>query len=239
MAKQKKPVADRLLPLREGFGHRVETAARVLGDYETAAKAMGLGYDQLRKIMDEAAVPSFPAIAGLASQSGYRFEWLAFAEEPAKTDLRSKSPLPGLQPVDFVWVPELDARAAAGTGLANLERPDIKSYYPIPLAWVKSMGIDPARLWIMRAEGTSMEPDIRDGDYMVIYSGEETLRDGDIYVLSVGDDDTIVKQVQLEPDGSLQLISKNPAFTPRLVLAEAREGLNFAGRLVITMKRFG
>jgi phage repressor protein C with HTH and peptisase S24 domain len=72
---------------------------------------------------------------------------------------------------------------------------------------------------------------------MVIYIGEEEIRDGDIYVLNV-DDDTLVKQVQLDPSGALLLISKNPTFPPRPVSRTAREQLSFAGRLVMTMKRF-
>ena len=230
---------ERLKDLAPGFGQRVKAAVDALGGVADAAKVVPIGENQIRRIMNEGTVPSFPAISMLARKSGYRSEWLAFAEGPEKIEQISvKPPLPHMQAVDFIWVPELDARAAAGEGHNNLERPEVKNAYPIPRAMIANMGIvDASRLWILRAEGTSMEPDIRDGDLMVIYAGEQMLRDGDIYVMSVGDD-TIVKQVQLEPDGSLLLLSKNPAFGPRRVTAAAREDLNFAGRLVITLKQF-
>lgn len=236
----KESAKERLSQLAPGFGGRVEAAVKTFPSIPQAATAIGLGHNQVRRIIDEATVPSFPAIATLAKKSGYRFEWLAFAEPPEKSDVPpERAALPAaFQPADFIFVPELEAHAAAGLGLMNQDYPPVKAIHPIPRIMFANMKIDPARLWILQAKGTSMEPDIRDGDFMVILTGEEEIRDGNIYVFSIGDD-TMVKQVQLEPDGSLQLISKNAAFAPRHVSAEAREQLHFAGRLVVTMKRFG
>jgi SOS-response transcriptional repressor LexA len=230
---------ERLKELAPGFGKRVRVAVDALGGVESAALVVPVGANQIRRIQNEETVPSFPAIAILAKKSGYRSEWLAFAEEPETSDAPADRPAPPpeLQAVDFIWVPELDARAAAGQGLMNHEHPAIKAAYPIPRTMIASMGLDPMRLRILQARGTSMEPDIRDGDHMVIYTGEDELRDGGIYVFSI-DADTMVKQVQLQPDGGLMLISKNPVFAPRPISAAGRQDLNFAGRLVMTLKRF-
>ena len=84
---------------------------------------------------------------------------------------------------------------------------------------------------------TSVPIDIRNGDHMVIYIGEDTLIDGAIYVLNT-DNGTMVKEVQLDPRGGLKLISKNPSYAPLPVSADEREQLSFAGRLVMTLKRF-
>ncbi|MBX9944938.1 MAG: S24 family peptidase [Reyranella sp.] len=231
---------ERLKVLAPGFGKRVGEAVDVLGGAAGAAKALPLGENQIRRIINEETVPSFPAISMLAKKSGYRPEWLAFAEEPARRD---GGPDLGALPDEtratpFYWVPELDARAAAGEGVMNAEHPEVKAAFPIPCQIIDHMGLDPTRLRVLQSDGTSMEPDIRHGDHMVIYVGEETLIDGAIYVLSSGDD-TLVKQVQLDPTGGLTLISKNAAFPPRPVSAEDRDQLLFAGRVVMTLKRFG
>lgn len=230
---------ERLKQLAPGFGKRVEKAVETFDSIPRAATAIGLGHNQVRRIIAEETVPSFPAIAMLAKKSGYRFEWLAFAEEPAKHDAPAEmSSLPDeTTATPFYWVPEYDARAAAGRGVMNDEIPELKAAYPIPRAMIDQMRLNPARLRILQSDGTSMEPDIRHGDHIVIYVGEDTLIDGAIYVLNNGED-TLVKQVQLDPSGGLVLISKNPAFPPRPVSVDDREQLQFRGRVVMTLKRF-
>jgi phage repressor protein C with HTH and peptisase S24 domain len=47
-----------------------------------------------------------------------------------------------------------------------------------------------------------------------------------------------VKVLQLEPDGGLTLISKNPAFTPRKVSRADRTRLSIGGRVLFALKRF-
>lgn len=238
---EKPNTRDRLDVLAPGFGKRVKEAVDSLGGVAAAVKAgLPLGENQIRRVQNEETVPSFPAIAVLAKLSGYRTEWLAFADEPARHEAPSDlSKLPGeMQATPFYWVPELDARAAAGRGVMNDEIPEIKAAFPIPRAMIDNMRLDPARLRILQSDGTSMEPDIRHGDHMVIVTGEETLIDGAIYVLNAGED-TLVKQVQLDPTGGLTLISKNPSFPPRPVSPVDRDQLSFAGRVVMTLKRFG
>ena len=230
---------ERLKPLAPGFGKRVEIAVGAFPSIPQAAKAIGLGHNQVRRIIEEETVPSFPAMAMLARKSGYRFEWLAFGELPEKSPVDEAVFPRGFaeSAEQFVWVPEYDARAAAGRGVLNEEHPEVKAVFPLPRQMIDQMGLDPKRLRILQSDGTSMEPDIRHGDHMVIFVGEETLVDGAIYVLNSGDD-TLVKQVQLDARGGLKLISKNPAFPPVPVSPEEREQLAFAGRLVMTLKRF-
>ena len=235
---EKPNTRERLKALAPGFGDRVKKAIETFPTIQVAAASIGLGYGQVKRIIDEDTVPSFPAMALLAKKSGYRFEWLAFAEGPEKgTDAHAGVYTPE-GALEFLWVPEMEGRAAAGKGIVNPnELPDVKAAWPIPRALIQGMGLRPERLRIVEADGPSMEPDIRHGDLMLIHTGEQELRDGHIYVLSVADD-TIVKQVQLDPTGSLHLISRNPAFAPRTVSKREREQLNFAGRVVLAMKKF-
>lgn len=240
MSGEEKPnTRERLKALAPGFGDRVSEAVEALGGTALAAKAVGLGENQIRRIVNEETVPSFPAISLLAKKSGFRSEWLAFAEEPAKREgVPIKEALPlETQAEPFYWVPELDARAAAGRGVMNEEYPEVKSAFPIPRQIIDQMGLNPLRLRILQSHGDSMEPDIRNGDHMVIFTGEQTLIDGAVYVLNNGDN-TLVKQVQLDPRGGLKLISRNPAFPELPIPPEERDQLSFAGRVVMTLKKF-
>ncbi len=231
-------VQEKLGTLAPGFGKRIETAAEFFSSVERAAMAMGLGHNQLRRVFKELAVPSFPAIALLAKKTGYRLEWLAFDEKPEKSLVDERLiPQPPIGVSErFIWVPEYDARAAAGHGMINHE-PEIRSALPVPLSMIEGMGVKPERLRLVEAKGDSMNPDIRDGDRLIIVIEEDSLRDGGIYVMNFGDD-TIVKQIQIEPDGGLTLLSKNPLFAPRKIGRDERQSLLIGGRVLGAIKKF-
>ncbi len=233
----RRSVEEKLRDLAPDFGKRIQVAVDSLGSVELAARAIGLGHNQLRRMLKEDAVPSFPAIALLARKSGYRLEWLAFDEKPEKSSVDDgvfHHPPPGVTE-RFIWVPEYDARAAAGHGVINYEA-EIRSVFPVPLSMIPK-GVMPERLRLAEAKGESMQPDIRDGDRLIIVTGEDSLRDGAIYVLNFGDD-TLVKQIQIEPDGGLTLLSKNPLFAPRKIGRDERQSLSIGGRVLGAIKKF-
>lgn len=237
-AEGRRSVEEKLRDLAPGFGERIQVAVDTFDSVELAARAIGLGHNQLRRMLKEEAVPSFPAIAMLARRSGYRLEWLAFDEKPEKSSVDERlipQPPNGVSE-RFIWVPEYDARAAAGHGMINHE-PEIRSALPVPLSMIEGMGVKPERLRLVEARGDSMHPDIRDGDRLIIVIGEDSLRDGGIYVLNFGED-TIVKQIQIEPDGGLTLLSKNPLFAPRKIDRADRQSLSIGGRVLGAIKKF-
>lgn len=234
---------ERLKDLAPGFGARVEAAVDTFPSIALAAKAIGIGYNQVRRIIDEETVPSFPAMALLAKKSGYRFEWLAFGEKPEKSSIDDgafpqRGPGFGERLAErFIWVPEYDARISAGHGAHNHDVEEIRSVFPVPVSMIEGMGVMPERLRLVEATGDSMLPDIRDGDRLIIVIDEDSLRDGAIYVLNFGDD-TLVKQIQIEPDGGVTLLSKNPTFAPRRIAADDRQAMSIGGRVIGAIKRF-
>lgn len=229
---------DRLQALAPGWGERLRRAVDELGGVARAASAIGLGQSQLSNLLSEGSVPSWPAMAMLARKSGYRQEWLAFNEEPERTTAPGSPSLPPpLMQEQFVWVPELDVQAAAGHGRLNEEHVEVKSAYPLPLNLVQAMGLPPDKLRIIEVKGDSNTPELNDGDRAVVYIGEEAIRDGKMYAINVGDD-LLVKQLQIEPDGGVTLVSKNPSFMPRKISRAERSRLSIAGRVVFSIKRF-
>lgn len=65
----------------------------------------------------------------------------------------------------------------------------------------------------LRAKGSSMEPEIRDGSVVVIRISE-TCDPGDICAVSVNGDEACCKIVKPDSEGGVYLIPINPAFDP-------------------------
>jgi len=111
---------------------------------------------------------------------------------------------------DWVRVPRLPLDASAGPGaFAGEERPfDSFGFSP---RWLREQGLDPAMLSTITVAGDSMEPELRDGDEILVDRTPRPLRDG-IHVVRLGDM-LHVKRVQAGPSG-LRLISANEAYPP-------------------------
>lgn len=102
---------------------------------------------------------------------------------------------------------------------------------------LKSDGLKPERLAIIRAKGDSMEPTISNNEKILIsLCNGESLRDG-IYVLRIGDS-LLVKRLQFDPFGGLKIISDNPVYGEQVVTKEQRQDVHIVGRVVRVGKKF-
>ncbi len=114
---------------------------------------------------------------------------------------------------DLVHVPLFDIGAAAGQGRESAEEREAgRIAFPRRmLRDLASAGLE--ALSLIRVEGASMEPQIRDGDLILVdaQDGAARLRDG-VYVLRL-DDRLVVKRVVLGPvRGRVDIVSDNAAF---------------------------
>ena len=65
----------------------------------------------------------------------------------------------------------------------------------------------------LRIKGNSMEPKISDGD-VVIVRKQDTAEDGDLVIALVNGDDGCCKRLRKYENGSVALVSTNPAYDP-------------------------
>jgi repressor LexA len=93
----------------------------------------------------------------------------------------------------------------AGTPIEAIE--DIEEYIDIYPRLVKH-----GELFALRVQGDSMEPDLRNGD-IVIIEKQEFVDNGDVAVVRVNGEDVTLKRVKLTAKG-LMLIPSNPAYDP-------------------------
>ena len=93
----------------------------------------------------------------------------------------------------------------AGIPIEAIE--DIEEYIDIYPRFVKH-----GELFALRVQGDSMEPDLRNGD-IVIIEKQEFVENGDVAVVRVNGEDVTLKRVKLTAKG-LMLIPSNPAYDP-------------------------
>lgn len=89
-----------------------------------------------------------------------------------------------------------------------------------------------SKLHIINAYGDSMAPLIDEGDFLIVDTSKTTLYGDGIYAIQAGED-TFIKRVQKQIDGSILLLSDNPKYRPYEVPAEDREKLKIIGKCII------
>jgi Peptidase S24-like len=110
-------------------------------------------------------------------------------------------------------VPKLAIGASAGAGaLTDVEA--LAGKVGFDEAWLRHMGLDPARLSLIRVEGDSMQPTLNDGDdIMVDTAAADRAPKKGIHVLRL-DGTLMVKRLLPGKGGKLSILSDNPAFPP-------------------------
>jgi hypothetical protein len=135
---------------------------------------------------------------------------------------------------EFSAVPRYNVQVAAGHGAINGAEEQLQ-----PLAfrrdWLATRHLSPDMLAIVDVSGNSMEPYLKDGDMVLVDRSQTTVTSGKTYVLRI-DGHLLVKNLQLLPQGMVQVCSFNAGFAPYQVDL-SNEALDMAviGRVVASM----
>ncbi len=118
-------------------------------------------------------------------------------------------------------VPEMEVEAAAGPGAWHEDFVQEKARWRLPEAMVRHEGdADPAALRILKVRGNSMEPELREGDRLVVDTARRIPAAGELFVLWDGAG-LVVKRVEtLAAKGALRLVSAHPDYPPYERLAD-------------------
>lgn len=109
---------------------------------------------------------------------------------------------------EFALVSRRAVKLAAGDGKMVFEDEELP---PLPFRadWLRGRRVTKhANLVIVYAEGDSMEPDIRDGDAVLLDMGQREIVDGQVYAIDYGGH-LRVKRLQKRWDGGLIILSDN------------------------------
>jgi phage repressor protein C with HTH and peptisase S24 domain len=106
---------------------------------------------------------------------------------------------------EFMQIPKVRARLCAGGGSFEVGS-EIEGYYSFRKDWLSRKG-NADKMVLMDIFGNSMEPELKEGDVVLIDESKKDILAGSIY--AVGIDDTImVKRLEKRPKG-LALLSEN------------------------------
>ena len=167
-------------------------------------------------------------------------------DEPQDKDLPDKaSAPPGSIPVawddkedlppkgNYVEVPHHDIKLSAGHGACTFEW---ISHDDDPLVfragWFRSKRLKPHHCRLLYVRGDSMEPDLHDGDAVMIDTNDHVPRDGEVYAVLYSEELFIQRLFKI-PGGGLELHSDNDRYPPRyLRTPEELETVRILGKKV-------
>lgn len=134
----------------------------------------------------------------------------------------------------FKHIPKVIARLSAGGGSFEIGA-DIQGYYAFQTAWLRSKG-NPQHMVLMDIFGNSMEPELKDGDSVLIDESQKDILAGAVYAVGV-DDTILVKRIEKHPN-TLVLLSDNRDYAPIYLKAGECESVRIIGKVVWAAREF-
>ena len=129
---------------------------------------------------------------------------------------------------EFKNIPKVKARLSAGGGSFEVGS-EIERYYAFRKDWLSRKGTI-NKMVLMDIFGNSMEPEIKDGDTILLDETQKDILAGAIY--AVGIDDTImVKRLEKHPN-KLVLLSDNKDYSPIYLQGSEINSVRIIGKVV-------
>ena len=215
------------------FGGRVRLLRKkIYGGQAGFASALGCHQNTLSRYENDIREPKADVIQKICEVTRASEKWLLRGEgemwaepecvPPQRDDTRPTScqvVYAAQDSEDLINVPLVAARLSASTG-SNQVNSDVESYFAFSSAFLHRKG-NPQRMVVMRVEGDSMSPEIRDEDLVLIDQSQTDIRLGRIF--AVGFEDAIyLKRIDKLP-GKILLKSVNPAYAPVEISTEGQE----------------
>lgn len=204
------------------FIERLRHIAAKVGSVNALARASGLSQGGLQRYM-KGGEPTRPNLISLAKAGGVSLNWLMTGEECGVAQ----------QPIDddtYAFIPLYDARVSQGHGSWS-EGVKVLTKLAFTRYSLRKKGLEPAQLAAVRVDGDSNEPILSDGDTVMVDLSRNVLQGEAFYVIRI-DDLLYAKRLQREIDGSILVISANPAYRVITVPPSQLGSLQVIGRVV-------
>ncbi len=128
----------------------------------------------------------------------------------------------------FQEVPKVKAILSAGGGSFETV-PEIEEYYSFRKDWLRKKG-QPKEMVLMSIFGNSMEPELKDGDTVLIDQSQKAVLSGAIY--AVGFDDAIVVKRLEQRSKELVLLSENERYPIMRFKDEEMSHVRILGKVI-------
>jgi len=138
--------------------------------------------------------------------------------------------------IEYQVIPRRAKPAAAGSitgpGPGSSDVIDLAGDIAFTFDWLRNnMGQTVGQLSLVQVDGTSMAPTLANGETIMIDEGINAVSADDIYVLDLYGR-RLVKRVQQLYDGTLILISDNPAYERETIPRDVARDVRVVGRMV-------
>ena len=210
----------------ESFLQRVFKATGMTSQTQLA-DALGVNRSAITQARNKDSIPA-RWILQLYRSFGLNPDWLETGK--GQTYLGND----GSRETEFMNIPKVIARLSAGGGSFEVGS-EIKGYYAFQQEWLRMKG-KPDRMVLMDIFGNSMEPELKDGDTVLIDESQKDIIAGALY--AVGVDDTImVKRVEKHPN-KLVLRSDNQNYAPIYLQGDEGNSIRIIGKVIWSGREF-
>ena len=190
-------IGRRLRKVIEKRGLQIKEAARIAG---IAEKTM-------HRWLGGAASADAKGLSRLAAHLDTTIDYLVTGIGAESGDWETHLPPP---PEGLVRIELYDISLSAGPGAEALDRPPT-SYAELPASFIRRFG-SPNELALFPTVGDSMEPDIKDGELVMIDRSIARPRDG-VVMARLGKD-LVIKRMRILGGGKAELVSANELYPP-------------------------
>jgi phage repressor protein C with HTH and peptisase S24 domain len=210
----------------DAFLQRVREATGIASQNELA-EALGVNRSAITQARRKNAVPE-RWILRLFRGFGLNPQWL-----------ESGTGSPFLASADdggngFQTVPKVRARLCAGGGSFEVGA-EVEAYCAFQGSWLRKKGT-PDTMVLLNIFGNSMEPELRDGDTVLVDESQKDVLSGAVF--AVGIDDTImVKRLEKHPS-KLVLLSDNTRYAPIFLEGSQMASVRILGKVVWSCREF-
>ncbi len=208
----------------EAFWERVHQATG-LDSQAALAAVLGIGRAAISLAKKKDKVPD-RWILHLAGRYGVSADWLATG--------RGEMRLGGGETSEYDQVPKVEARLSAGGGSFE-DGGEVAGYYAFRADWIRRKG-DPTCMVLMDVVGNSMEPELRDGDTVLVDLSRKEVMAGAVYAVGV-EDVVMVKRLEKLP-GRLVLRSDNTDYAPIHLQGDELGTVRVIGKVIWSSREY-
>lgn len=110
---------------------------------------------------------------------------------------------------DYALIPQYSAKGDCGDGYLN-DHVEVRGGLAFKRDWLSRMNARPENLFVIYAEGESMEPYIFEGDVVLFDKSDLTIRDRKVYAIRRPDGGISIKRIVQQISGAWIIRSDNP-----------------------------
>ena len=134
----------------------------------------------------------------------------------------------------FKKIPKVKARLSAGGGSFEVGN-EIEGFYSFRNDWLRKKGTS-GEMVLMDIFGNSMEPELKDGDTVLVDQSQKAILAGAVYAVGI-DDTVMVKRLEKHPN-KLVLRSDNEAYSPIYLQGDEIDTARIIGKVIWIGREF-